>query len=247
MNTFVPDYNSPLIPMLKIKIVFALVIFAVSASAQRNSQDYRFTTEFTQYIFGNIPLSVEKIVGKKVTVGLDLGVRFATKQSGTIDNKDYFPFTNKGVYDYTNQNTFNRFYNAYTLGFHFKYYFKEQRTFYLEPAFYYRYWFFNEKEIEFTRGDISGGFEGYFFEGIRNERQEDYVFCVNFGRTIKLKQTRKNKYVVDFEMGIGMIDRSYKFFTDRGSVEDVPVRSYTESGFGKHPYVNLGLSIGLER
>ncbi len=233
--------------MQKFKYVFILALSSSVLIAQRNSQNYRFTTEFTQYIFGNIPISIEKIVGKKVTVGLDLGIRFATKQSGTFDNKDYFPFTNKGVYDYTNQNTFNRFYNAYTVGFHFKYYFKEQRTFYLEPAFYYRYWFFNEKQIEFTRGDISGGFEGYFFNGFRNENQEDYVFGLNFGRTIKLKQGRKNRYVLDFEMGIGIIDRSYKFFTERGSVEDVPVRAFTERGYGKHPYINLGLSIGLER
>lgn len=233
--------------MRKFRSALILVFISSALFAQRNSQDYRFTTEFSQYVFGNIPVSIEKLINKKVTIGLDLGVRFATKQSGTIENKDYFPFTNKGVYDYTNQNTFNRFYNAYTVGLHFKYYFKENRTFYLEPAFYYRYWFFNEKQIEFERGDINGGFEGYFFEGIRNEKQEDYVFCVNLGRTIKLKQTRKNRYVLDFEMGIGIIDRSYKFFTERGSVEDVPVRSYTESGFGKHPYVNLGLSIGLER
>ena len=233
--------------MRKFKSAFILALISTSLLAQRNSQNYRFTTEFSQYIFGNIPVSIEKLVNKKVTVGLDLGVRIATKQSGTIDNKDYFPFTNKGVYDYTNQNTFNRFYNAYTIGLHFKYYFREQRTFYLEPAFYYRYWYFNEKNIEFGRSDINGGFQGYFFEGLRNERQEDYVFCVNLGRTIKLKQTRKNRYVLDFEMGIGIIDRSYKFFTERGSVKDAPVRAYTESGFGKHPYVNLGLSIGLER
>lgn len=233
--------------MFKIRTVLTLILFGTFASAQRNSQDYRFTTEFSQYIFGNIPFSIEKIAGKKVTVGLDLGVRFATRQSGTFENKDYFPFTNKGVYDYTNQNTFNRFYNSYTLGFHFKYYFKEQRTFYLEPAFYYRYWFFNEKDIEFTRGPNDGSFQGYFFNGIRNENQEDYVFSLNLGRTIKLKQTRKNRYVLDFEMGIGIIDRSYKFFTASGSIEDVPVKAFTESGFGKHPYVNLGLSIGLER
>ncbi len=223
-------------------------MFLLSATflkAQRNSQDYRITTEFSQYIFGNIPLSIEKIVGKKITVGLDLGVRFATKQSGTFDNKDYFPFTNNGVYDYTNQNTFNRFYNAYTLGIHFKYYFKEYRTFYLEPAFYYRYWYFNEKQIRFTQSEFA--FEGYFFDGVRNENQKDYVFCLNFGRTIKLKQGRKNRYVLDFEMGIGMIDRSYTFYTASGSVKGEPVRAYTENGFGKHPYINLGLSIGLER
>lgn len=229
-------------------IFFICIISTLGLRGQRASQNYRFTTEITQYAFGNIPISLEKFFGKRATIGIDLGIRIATKQSGVFQNKEMFPFTGSSAYDYTIQNTFNRFYNAYTLGIHFKYYLSDSRRFYLEPAFYYRYWWFNEKEVEFTResnGDFRGF--GFFFNGIRTENQKDYVFSLNLGRTIKFKQNRKRNYVLDFEMGIGMIDRSYEFFTLRGTVQEDPVRNFNERGFGKHPYLNLGLSIGFEQ
>jgi hypothetical protein len=233
--------------MLKLKYLIVFLTIGTVALAQRNNQDYRFTTEFSQYIFGNIPVSIEKIVAKKVAVGIDLGVRFATKKSGTFENQNIFPFTNSGVYDYTNQNTFNRFYNAYTIGIHFKYYFNEKRIMYMEPMFYYRYWYFNEKDVRFTRDELSGGFSGYFFDGNRNENQKDFVFGMNIGSTIRLKQKRRNTYVMDFEVGLGLIDRAYTFYTASGTVKNEPVRAYTEKGFGKHPYINVGLIFGIER
>lgn len=227
-------------------VLLTFLLLSVTVSAQRANQKYRFTTEVSQYIFGNIPVSVEKIFGKRGTIGLTAAVRFATNNSGEYDYQGPFSTGNGNIYDYTGHTTFNRFYNAYTLGIHFKYYFRDHRTFYLEPNIYYRYWYFNEKEVAFRS---MPGFEGgYRFDGIRSENQRDFVFGINFGRSIKLKQTRKNKYLLDFEVGVGLIDRSYEFTTITGTVRGEEVEpNYREKGFGKYPMINLGLSFGFER
>ncbi len=214
---------------------------------QRANQEYRFTTEFSQYIFGNFPISVEKIYNKRAALGLDAAVRFATKKSGTFKNGEFLSMGNQTVFDYTAQNTFNRFYNAYTLGFHFKWYFRDYRTFYFEPYFQYRYWWFNEKDVRFLpETQFDGQTWGYNYDGIRSEVQRDYVLGVNFGRSIKIKQTRTRKYVIDFKIGVGIVDRSYEFTTHAGRVNGDPVTDYKERGIGKHPVVNLGLSFGFE-
>lgn len=230
----------------KLIAIFTLALCGVGFS-QDPMTDYRLTLEVSRLIWGDIPISFEKVLGKRATIGLNAAYRFSTKESGTMENNDIGPFRSDDVYDYLRQNYSNRFYNAFTGGIHFKYYFRDKRTFFIEPNFYYRYWYFNDKDVEFTeQTNWDNQPIGYSYDGIRTEEQRDMAFHLNFGRTIHFDNPIKHHYVMDVEIGIGMVDRSYEFYTLQGMVEGVPVRDYREKGYGKYPILKFGLTFGME-
>lgn len=221
--------------MKKGLLFFALVVFSMPLMAQEiESKGIRVSSKVSQYLFGNFPISIEKSINDCLTFGFDLAYKPGYKQSGEI--KPLYATSD----NYFLQNFWNTHYNSYTLGLHSKCFLTKKNTLYMEPNFYYRHWWFNEKQVFF--GDV----EGYNFNATRSERQNVFGTNLLIGRAFNLFKRGGVNYVVDLDMGPGFVYRTYDFVTEDGILNGQYVDHHHERGENWHVTINFGLSFGLE-
>jgi hypothetical protein len=211
-------------------ILWALVQI-MSFGQDSTGVKYRITVTPTQFVLLDFPLTIERVF-KRHTIGLTIAYRPSIKNSGKIGGGN----GNGGVYK--DRNFLNPFYNAITIGFNSKYYFNTKKNLFLDANVFYRYWWFDKKDIEYDG-------EKDDFKGIRSERQQVVGFKLLFGRSFQLKTKSKVKPIVDLYCGAGMRYKTYVFETFDGTINDTYYTYYKEEMRGWLPSIQAGVKLGV--
>ncbi len=168
---------------------------------------YIITTQPTQYLFRDFGITIEKVLRRR-TVGLLLSYRPATQNGGGTTGG------HGGAGYYIDNNMFNRNYNAFTVGYTGKYFPKAGRNFFMEAAFFYRHWWFFNKQCNYDQGE-----GGYGFDALRTKWQNVYGLKLSLGETIYLRTKGRLKPIIEVFMGVGLRYKTYVFESWQGTVD----------------------------
>lgn len=185
------------------RLLFALIIvFSVKLSAQDSTKkSIRISVLPSQFFFNDFPIIFEYAVGK-FTFGVSPSLKFSTQNGGKAPEVVHGQFG-----DYTFQNIFNKFYNAFTISLNSKYYFNEKDKVYFESILFYRHWWFDRKKVSFDN------VEGYSFNELRTEHQNVFGIKLVIGKTIMLWKNAKTYPIIDCYAGLGYRVRFFEFET----------------------------------
>ena len=216
------------------KVFILLILFTYQAFSQKAEvPKFRVSSKISQYLFGNLPLSLDMYVSEKVTLGADIAFKPALKEGGEI-----LPYTIGD--EYLMQNFWNGHYNSVTVGLHSKIFLIEKAGIYSEPNIYYRYWWFKAQDSYFK------GEEGYSFHGTRSERQNVSGANILVGKTFEIFSLDGVTYFVDLDFGPGFLYKQYSFTTEDGTVNGEYHDHYLESGSEWQATLNFGISLGVQ-
>lgn len=193
-----------------------------------------------QAIFVEFPVSVEYGFNKH-GFGLEVAYRPSWKRNLAVIDYEYIE---RLWENYRALNYFNPLQNAITVGTFHKIYFDRWRCMHLKTHFYYRHWWFNEKETSY-RDKVRPWEQGYQFSGIRTERQNIYGVKATFGATFSIDVNKKLEVILEPYVGFGYRYRTFYYQTRDGKFWDEPV-DYVEERGGDHIFTyQIGLSLGF--
>ncbi len=213
-------------------LCFMLYSFSALAAEEDQKEVLRLTTLPTQYLFYDFPFIVEKRF-HAMALGATFAYRFSTEDGGQVNGISGL------LGDYINQNFWNPMYSAVTLGMHAKYFLGQQKTWFLEPGVFYRYWWFDNKEVQYDN------VEGYRFDGTRSETQQVYAFRLLVGSDIAIRSSSKVKAVMEWYCGLGFRYKTYLFKTYDGTVNDQYYTYKEDVGSVWKPSIHLGIRLGV--
>lgn len=203
-------------------LIFIILIQNFSLGQDTARVTFKIMTIPTQYIFHDFPLYFEKAIKRKA-FGLTVSYRPSLKNSGEIHG-------GAGLAGYyIDQNFLNAMYNAITVGLNAKYFLHKRKNMFLEADFFYRYWWFNNKNCHYDN------VEGYRFNATRTEKQDVYGLKFLFGNSFQSKAKSRNKLVLDLYCGVGLRFKTYVFETRNGTVNDIYYSYKKETGSTASP------------
>lgn len=221
--------------IMKRSFIFLFLILVATGSIvaeEKANEVIRVTSVPTQYLFYDFPLVIEKRFDR-YALGITLAYRVSTENSGEVDGLSGL------MGDYWYQNFWNPMYNAFTVGVHSKYFLSSEGRWFIEPGLFYRYWWFDNKEV------IYNNVEGYSFDGKRSETQQVYAFKILIGSDISIKSSTKIKPVLEWYCGLGFRYKSYLFKTYEGTVNDQFYIYKEDMGNLWNPSIHLGIRLGI--
>lgn len=186
--------------------LFLIFILLLNFSNKIFSQDstrksIRISVLPTQFIFTDFPVIFEYATGK-FTFGISPSVKFSTQNSGEIIGGG----SGAAGY-YTDQNMYNKLYDALTISLNSKYYFREKDRVYFETILFYRHWWFDKKFAKYDN------VEGYSFNELRTEHQNIFGIKLLMGKTFVLWENSKLHPIIDCYFGVGCRYKMYDFET----------------------------------
>ena len=221
------------------KYLLLLVSASLSALLSAQTRDsvnlhWTITSKPTEFIFGNIPITVEKVF-KHRTLGVTLAYRPSYKSGGETGS------ISAGLGgDYENQYVVNKIVQGVYLSVNSKnYVFGDESNFYLDPEIFYRRWWCNDKQESFDN------VEGYRFNATRTESVNVYGLKMLIGHSFIFRKTRSTKIVLDTYAGLGMRYKTWDFVSKDGTVYNQYYTTRTDKGTTVLPSLHLGVNFGV--
>lgn len=193
-----------------------------------------------QAMFVEFPVSAEYTVNKH-GFGIEAAYRPAWKKE--LEKIDY-EYVERLWENYRALNYFNPLQNAITIGTFYKLYFDSYRCTHIKAHFYYRHWWFNEKQTEYD-DKVRFGAQGYQFSGTRTENQDIYGAKITFGGTFSINVDKKLEVVLEPYAGFGYRYRSFHYQTWDGEFWGEPINYVEEHGYDHIFSFQFGLSLGF--
>lgn len=193
-----------------------------------------------QSMFVEFPVSAEYAFNKH-GFGIEAAYRPAWKKEL---NKIDYEYVERLWENYRALNYFNPLQNAVTVGTYYKFYFDRWRCMHLKAHFYYRHWWFNEKETSY-QDKVRSWEKGYQFSGTRTENQDIYGVKTTFGATFSVDVKQVLNLIIEPYVGFGYRYRTYHYQTWNGEFWNEPIDYVEEEGHDHIFTYQLGLSLGF--
>ncbi|MCF8298340.1 MAG: hypothetical protein K9J13_12410 [Saprospiraceae bacterium] len=224
---------------ITLSLIFLIIINLLPSSSQAqldssNTRGYLYINP-TQLLFREVIISYERKLSDKNTIGLSLGFRPSRKSKAEIDG-----IVHGMGGDYELQNMGIPFYNAVYISVSPKFFiYKKHPDTYLSCELFNRYWWFNNKYVEFNN------VEGYRFKATRTERVEVIGVKLLYGQTNN-KVTLKNKTIYyNIYQGIGYRAKLHTYESWNGTINNIPIVHHKTSGALHLITFHFGIQIGL--
>jgi hypothetical protein len=197
------------------------------------TENFRITVTPTQFIFCEFPITFEKTLSNKFSVGVTLSYKKDTQENGKVWSWDGL-----GSY-YPNLNLWNKLYEAAGINASSKYYYTKCKNWYIELNFSYKHLWFDSKNAVFDN------VEGYRFNGTRTERQNVFVIRPLIGYSFCINIAGKIKPIIDIYAGIGIRRDFFTFKTFNGTVYETYYEYKKETGTYTTPSFHFGIKTGI--
>ncbi len=196
-----------------------------------------------QTIFVEFPVFVEYNYGR-YGFGIELAYRPAYKSELPLIQYEYIE---RLWENYRALNYFNPLQNAVTVGTFHKTYFDSWNATHIKLHFFYRHWWFNEKETEYNDHVRENGrnVQGYQFKGVRTENQDIYGLKSTFGGTFSIRTKLKHEVVLEPYVGLGYRYKTYHYQTWDGEFWGEPIDYVVERGHEHIFTLQIGIAIGF--
>lgn len=215
-------------------ILFICLPLLLHAQRDSLSPRWKITTKPTEILFGNIPITVERVFARR-TLGITASYRPAYQNGGEV------AAISTGMFgDYQYQYAANKIVEGLYVSVNSKQYVSKRiRNFYIDPELFYRRWWCDDKMAIFKN------VEGYRFDAIRTESVNVYGLKVLAGYSFVLGRRKKPAIVVDAYGGLGVRYKSWVWDSKDGTVLNTYYVDRTDEGHLILPSVQLGVQFGL--
>jgi hypothetical protein len=211
--------------MIQVTVAVLVMMPSICLKAQDASAPrYRLTTIPTQLIFLELPVVLERRIGRH-TAGVLGSYRPAIKDEGTVIGNGPYHF----------QNYWNFAYSMTSIGVLHKYYLRDRSGLHLETSLIYRRWWLNGKAISYTDE----------FNGLRTEEQKVYVLKFLIGKSIIWKKEKGPARVMEFHIGPSIRLKRSNFTTHHGIVNGVAEDEFHQTESSILPALQLGFRYGI--
>jgi hypothetical protein len=219
-------------------------LFSVSAQEQNDLKTDTISNGFyilpTQLVFVEIILSFEYFIKDKYSLTYSLGYKIPVGKGTELN----LPFGMGLEYQHYDP-MFNYFAHAVYISFAPAYYFSSDRKFYLQSELFYRYYWFNDQQLNYY-GENSA--ESY--NSLRSERANVFGIKLLAGYNAKVSISKKLLFNAKFYSGLGFRYKNYTYLNIDNQVPDengdIIVVPYEEiKGFYFAPSFQLGVKIGI--
>lgn len=177
----------------------------------------------SQFIFKEFPLSIEKYIGHRNTIGLHYARKFGKDISGdSLGLRSINHFYFKG------------YFNAETIAINSKWYFDKARTSYIDLVLFKRYWWYDKVT--------------YFFDGIPRTTQDKmdvYGIKLLVGYTIVQPDKWRFKPYMSAFAGIGIRFKQFQSEIFNSEVGGVLINYGLEENHGYLPSIQAGINVGV--
>ena len=216
---------------MKLLAFVVFVLIHLASVAQSAVPKWRISTNPMQYYFTGANIAVERVRPKFI-----LGADLSYKPSFCDGCEVYGGIGLVGNYEH--QNLWNDNYQSLSFSLYPKFLFST--GVYVSPQPFIRYWWFNQKHVEFRN------VEAYHFTGLRNEQQKIVGLRLLIGAVEWKKEIKNMTLFIDASGGPGAFVSWQEFETFNGYVWDQYYPYLKEHRKGAGLSAHFRLQIGFE-
>lgn len=187
-----------------------------------------------QLLVREIVFNIETPISQRFDISFGLGYRFNDNSNSREIKGRYQTFG-----EYYLQNFNNDFLQAYKIDFGLKYYFREERDYFIAVNPFYRHWWMDKESCYYNNP------KHYNFDGTRTDRVNVFGCKLLVGEHFDLFKTDKMSLNFCPYLGLGFRYTFYQYETFNGTVNE-QYYTYLKENFEKwHITPQIGFMCGL--
>lgn len=232
--------------LAKAFVIVGLIFHSASAKGQTTGQNNIVDNGIyilpTQLLFPEIILTFEHFPRQRLSYSYSLGYKIPTGAGNTLE-----PYGHGLIALYEYQYMFNEFSHAIYSSFAPSFYLNDDRKVYLQPELFYRYYWFDDKELFFDN------FETDRFNSIRSERNHvmGVKFLAGFNNRIQVSPNTAINFKLYGGPGIRYKNYWYENVDNKRYVWEEDTTIVEPYGIEKDDFfilsIHLGLKLGIAR